>query len=95
MNNTFDYEKHIYSTTDIHVGKLNLREHGTTKLYVLDDINESNYYDIIKFVLINKFNSPNTNTVKFLIDCKIVLFENLKFEDLKDMEYGYIFCIML
>jgi hypothetical protein len=92
---TYDYEKHIYSTTNIHIGKLNICEGKTQKIYVLDNINEFNYHDIIKFILINKYKYSTVDTVKFIISSKIIAFPNLKFEDLKNMEYGYIFYFTL
>ena len=92
---SYNFEKHIYDTKEIHIGKLNLCQYNTNNLYVLDDINETNYNDIIRFILVNKFSSLDVDSVKFIINLKIILFKNLKFEDFKDIKYGYIYKFIL
>ena len=89
------YERHIYNTNDIHIKKLNMYEINTHRLYVLDDINELNYYPVINFILTSKFNSPDAQNVKFLINSKVILFKDLKFENLEDMVHGKIFYFSL
>ena len=92
---TNNLEKHIYDTKEIHIGKINLCQYNTSNLYVLDDINESNYNEIIRYILVNKFSSLDVDNVKFIINLKIILFKNLNFQDFKDIEYGYIYKFIL
>ena len=96
MEYTLNYEQYIYDTKECHIGKLNMRDYKTNKLFVLCDIDEFNYFDIIKFVLIDKFKSLKPDLVRFIIGSITVLFENLKFSDLENkIEHGYIFNIIL
>ena len=91
-----NYEQYIYDTKECHIGKLNIRDYKTNKLVVLDNINELNYTEIIKFVLIKIFQSRTPELVRFLIDPKTILFSNLKFSDLENnIKHGYIFNIVL
>jgi hypothetical protein len=92
---SYNFDKHIYDNKEIHIGKLNMCQYNTTNLYVLDDINESNYNEIIRFILVNKFNSLNVDNVKFIINSKIILFKDLNFQDFKDIEYGYVYRFIL
>jgi hypothetical protein len=94
-DNIDNYECHIFDTKEIHIDKVNICDYYTKKLFVLDNIDEFNYYKIIKFILTEKFNTKNPSSVKFLIDNHTILFENLKFNDLKNMKHGYVFYVIL
>jgi hypothetical protein len=88
------YEQYIYDTKECHIGKLNIRDYKKNKLIVLNNLDESNYMEIIRFVLVEKFQSPAPELVKFCIGLKKVSFPDLNFSVLKDyMEHGYIFNI--
>jgi hypothetical protein len=92
---SYNFDSHIYDTKEIHIGKINLHQFGTNNLYVLDNINESNYNEIIKYILVNKFNVSDVNNIKFKIGLKIILFQDLKYEDFKYSEHGYVFYFFL
>ena len=98
-NNNIDYNTYIYSETEFNIGKLNLQyiSNSTNKIVVLDNLDESNFINIIKLILINKFKFSDLqlNSINLLICNKFIKFNNLKYSDLDRIKYGDIYKIVL
>lgn len=91
----YNLADHLNNLQTFQYGKLNLFNPVTKTSAVLSDINENNFKQIIEEALKTIFNSKDHMSVKFVIDNKLVYFKDLQFDNLKDLEHGHIFNLLI
>lgn len=77
-----DFHKYIHNEETTHIDKINLINNKNGKIVVLYELTDDNYRNVLKYIILNKFNYNNAENIYFDFGAKVVKFENLKLSDL-------------
>lgn len=88
-------KNHLNNSQTFQYGKLNLFDPATNTIAVLTDVNENNFRDIIEAALKTIFHVTDYTSVRFIFNNSLVYFNEIKFNDFKDLEHGHIFNLLI
>ena len=88
-----NYNDYIIDTNNILANKINFFEAKTKQCVVLNELNETNFKDLLSYIFINKFHFENLDNLIIKMEKNIKKFNDIKFTDfdINSTSINYLF----